>query len=64
MDTVSVWYCLPFTLPGFVAASMDQAMRQKYTLVLNFQCLGVPLKESKLVGPVTYLTFLGIQDNH
>ena len=32
----------------FVAASMGQAMRQKHTLVSNFQCLGVPLEQSKL----------------
>ena len=47
----------------FVAASMGQAMRQKHTLVSNFQCLGVPLEQSKLVGPSTCLTFLGIEVN-
>ena len=44
-----------------VAVSMNQAMKQKYTLVSIFQCLGVPLEQSKLVGPSTCLTFLGIQ---
>ena len=38
-------------------------MKQKYTLVSNFQCLGVPLEQSKLVGPSTCLTFLSIQVN-
>ena len=38
-------------------------MNQKYTLVSNFQCLGVPLEQSKLVGPSTCLTFLSIQVN-
>ena len=38
-------------------------MKQKYTLVSNFQCLGVPFEQSKLVGPSTCLTFLSIQVN-
>ena len=45
----------------FMTASMDQTMRQKYTIVLNFQCLGVLLEHSKLVGLSICLTFLSIQ---
>ena len=36
-------------------------MSQKSTLVDSFQHLGVPLEPSKLEGPTTCLTFLGIQ---
>ena len=45
----------------FVAASIDQAVSQKSILVDSFQYLGVPLEPSKLEGPTTCLTFLGIQ---
>ena len=47
----------------FVAASMVKAVRQKHTIVSNIQCLGVPLEQSKLVGPSICLTFQGIQFN-
>ena len=45
----------------FVAASVDQAVSQKSILIDSFQHLGVPLEPSKLEGPTTCLTFLGIQ---
>ena len=45
----------------FVAASVDQAVSHKSILVSSFQQLGVPLETSKLEGPTTCLTFLGIQ---
>jgi len=44
-----------------VADSVDQAMSQKSTLISNFHRLGVPLELSKLEGPSTCLTFLGIE---
>jgi len=44
-----------------VAASVDQAMTQKSTLISNFHRLRVPLELSKMEGPSTCLTFLGIQ---
>lgn len=46
-----------------VAASMDQARIQKFTLISNFHCLEVPLEPSKLEGPATCLTFFSIQVN-
>ena len=42
---------------------MDQTVSQKSILVDSFQHLGVPLEPSKLEGPTTCLTFLGIQIN-
>lgn len=45
----------------FVAASVDQAVSQKSMLISSFQHLGVPLELSKLEGPSTCLTFLGIE---
>ena len=45
----------------FVAASVDQAVLQKSILIDSFQRLGVSLEPSKLEGPSTCLTFLGIQ---
>ena len=45
----------------FVAASVDQAVSQKSMLISSFQHLGVSLELSKLEGPSTCLTFLGIE---
>lgn len=45
----------------FVADSQAEAERQKQTLVSVFGSLGVPLETSKLEGPSTCLTFLGIE---
>ena len=44
-----------------VADSMEQAITQKSTLISNFHHLGVLLELSKLEGPSTCLTFLGIE---
>ena len=44
-----------------VADSVEQAITQKSTLISNFHHLGVPLEPSKLEGPSTCLTFLGIE---
>ena len=45
----------------FVADSVESAIRQKSILVSSFTRLGVPLELSKLEGPITCLTFLGIE---
>lgn len=45
----------------FVAPSVEQAVSHKFTLISSFQHLGVPLEPSKLEGPSTCLTFLGIE---
>ena len=44
-----------------VAKDHQPALAQKETLVKTFQTLGVPLEFSKLEGPETCLTFLGIE---
>ena len=50
-------------LDDFVLVTKDQssATLQKELLVATFQSLGVPIEESKLEGPTTCLTFLGIE---
>ena len=45
----------------FMAASVDQAVSQRSILVDSFQRLRVSREPSKLEGPTTCLTFLGIQ---
>ena len=45
----------------FVAASMGDASTQKDTLITTYTQLGIPLEMSKLEGPSTCLTFLGIK---
>ena len=44
-----------------VAKSLSLAEEQKQSLVSTCSVLGVPLEPSKLVGPATCLTFLGIE---
>ena len=44
-----------------VTKSLSKAEEQKQLLVSTCSMLGVPLEPSKLVGPVTCLTFLGIE---
>ena len=44
-----------------VANSVDRAHFMKDTLILAFESLGVPLEYSKLEGPSSCLTFLGIE---
>ena len=44
-----------------VAASMGDASTQKDTLITTCTQLGIPLEMSKLEGPSTCLTFLGIE---
>ena len=44
-----------------IAKSLSLADEQKQLLVSTCSGLGVPLEPSKLVGPVTCLTFLGIE---
>ena len=46
-----------------VAKDYQLALTQKETLVRTFQTLGVPLEPSKLEGPETCLTFLGIEED-
>ena len=50
-------------LDDFILVSKDQssAALQKELLITNFQRLGVPIEESKLEGPSSCLTFLGIE---
>ena len=45
----------------FVAESMEKATTNKQILVDVFNHLRVPLEPSKLEGPTTCLTFLGIE---
>ena len=45
----------------FVARSEASADLQKRTLLSQFDHLGIPIEPSKLEGPVTCLTFLGIE---
>ena len=45
----------------FVAASMGDASTQKDILITTCTQLGIPLEMSKLEGPSTCLTFLGIE---
>ena len=45
----------------FVSESLEEASTNKQILVDTFNHLGVPLEPSKLEGPVTCLTFLGIE---
>ena len=44
-----------------IANSSSMAERQKQTLISTCEILGVPLEPSKLKGPTTCLTFLGIE---
>ena len=44
-----------------VAKDHQSALAQNETLVRTFQTFGVPLEFSKLEGPETCLTFLGIE---
>ena len=44
-----------------VADSVEHAITQKSTLISTFHRLGVPLELSKLEGPSTCLTFLGVE---
>ena len=44
-----------------VAGSEAEAMRKKERLMSTFESLGVPLEPSKLEGPSTCFTFLGIE---
>ena len=50
-------------LDDFILVAKDQpsAVLQKELLIANFQRLGVPMEESKLEGPTSCLTFLGIE---
>ena len=50
-------------LDDFILVVRDHqaAVSQKNTLVKVFSSLGVPLEVSKLEGPATCLTFLGIE---
>ena len=45
----------------FVSKSKEDAMANKQILLHNFSKLEVPLEPSKLEGPVTCLSFLGIK---
>ena len=45
----------------FVSGSFEEANSQKQLLIDTFKALGVPLETSKLEGPATCLTFLGIE---
>ena len=45
----------------FISDSLEEASTNKQILVDTFNHLGVPLKPSKLEGPVTCLTFLEIE---
>jgi len=45
----------------FMAASVEDASRQKDILVSTCTRLGIPLEMSKMEGPSTCLTFLGIE---
>ena len=45
----------------FVSGSFEEADYQKQLLIDTFKTWGVPLETSKLEGPVTCLTFLGIE---
>ena len=45
----------------FIAKTSADAEAHKCTLVNTWNSLGVPLELSKLEGPATYLTFLGIE---
>ena len=45
----------------FVAATQAEALRQKDILVSTCSQLGIPLEMSKLEGPATCLTFMGIE---
>ena len=45
----------------FVSDSFEEADFQKQLLIDTFKNLGVPLETSKLEGPATCLTFLGIE---
>ena len=44
-----------------VARDMNAALRQKQVLLSTFESLQVPIESSKLEGPATCLTFLGIE---
>ena len=50
-------------MDDFILVARDQqaVVSQKNTLVKVFSSLGVPLEVSKLEGPTTCLTFLGIE---
>ena len=45
----------------FVASDQSSAMAQKCTLINTFTRLGIPLEQSKLEGPSSCLSFLGIE---
>ena len=45
----------------FVSKSKEDAMANKQILLHTFSKLGVPLEPSKLEGPATCLSFLGIE---
>ena len=44
-----------------VANSVDRALSNRHILIRTFERLGVPLEPSKLEGPSTCLSFLGIE---
>ena len=44
-----------------VAGSREEALRQKQAMLSTFENLQVPIEQSKLEGPDTCLTFLGIE---
>ena len=44
-----------------ISGSFTEAVQQKQLLIDTFELLGVPLESSKLEGPATCLTFLGIE---
>ena len=44
-----------------VTDSLDKALIQKNILTSTFESLGVPLEYSKLEGPSSCMTFLGIE---
>ena len=44
-----------------ISGSYKEATKQKQLLIDTFKLLGIPLKTSKLEGPATCLTFLGIE---
>ena len=44
-----------------VTGHKEEALHQKQLLISVFNYLGVPLEESKLEGPATCLTYLGIE---